>query len=258
MISSKFISRLLLNNKIKKINTPIQFKSIIQKRSFSTNRNKVNISKNSSNDRGPVTFLSLGIMAIVGGGIMMYYQIEKEERAQKVASDVVTVGKASLGGPWSLVDEDGIPRTDAYYKGQFQLLYFGFTYCPDICPNELVKIGKIIDSLKKKGVNVKPIFISVDPARDTIGQLKNYSQDFHPDMSFLTGTRDQIAEATRAYRVYFSKANEHDDDEDDYLVDHSIVMYFLSPDGTFLEFFTQRAQVSDIVKKISSHTNPRP
>ena len=203
--------------------------------------------------RGPMTYLSLGLFTVVGGGLLFYYQLEKEKITQKVASDITTSGKASLGGTWTLVDQDGVPRTDDSYKGSFQLLYFGFTYCPDICPNELVKVGKIVDEAAKHNIKVKPIFISVDPARDTVRQLKEYSKDFHPSMVYLTGTRDQIAKATRAYRVYFSKVDEHADNNEDYLVDHSIVMYFLSPSGEFLDFFTQKMIISDIIDKIKAY-----
>ena len=210
--------------------------------------------------RGPVTFASLCVMAAAGGGLTYYYQAEKERRAERVASETVTTGKAALGGPWVLVDQDGIPRTDASYRGKFTLLYFGFSYCPDICPSELVKIGKVMDELSQDKVTgsgsskrycpIQTLFISVDPARDTVGQLKHYSQDFHPEIHYLTGTKEQVAVATKAYRVYFSKANESNNDEDDYLVDHSIVFYLLSPEGEFLDFFTQRTLVGDIVEKI--------
>ena len=204
---------------------------------------------------GPVTFASLAVIAVAGAGLLTYYQLEKEKKINKVASEVVSTGKAAIGGPWILVNQDGIPKTDASYHGQYVLLYFGFSYCPDICPSELVKIGKVIDELanSKKIKNVKPIFISVDPPRDTVGQLKYYGKDFHPNFEYLTGTKDQVAAATRSFRVYFSKANENLDDDEDYLVDHSIVFYLLSPDGTFLEFFTQRAQIGDVVEKIASH-----
>jgi protein SCO1/2 len=194
--------------------------------------------------------MSLFLIAVVGSGAMFYYQIEKEKKVQRAAKEIKTTGKAALGGPWSLVDSNGIPKTDAHFKGQYQLLYFGFTYCPDICPSELVKIGKIIDDVKRKGITIVPIFISVDPARDSVRQLNEYAKDFHKDFVFLTGTKDQVAAAAKAYRVYFSKANEHETDEEDYLVDHSIVMYFLNPDGEFLDFFTQRMTVPDIVDKI--------
>ncbi len=199
--------------------------------------------------RGPITFLSLALAAIAAGGTLIYYKTEKEAKTKRVASVVKTTGKAALGGPWVLVDQDGVPRTDASYKGQYQLLYFGFTFCPDICPSELVKIGKVLDALESKGVTLTPLFISVDPARDTVGQLKNYSQDFHPRFQFLTGTPEQLKKAAKAYRVYFSKANENASDDEDYLVDHSIVFYLLNPQGEFLDFYTQRMQVGDIVER---------
>jgi protein SCO1/2 len=104
--------------------------------------------------RGPITFLSLAIAGIALGAILVYYKSEKEKKTQRVASVVKTTGKAAIGGPWVLVDKEGIPRTDAHYKGKgkFQILYFGFTFCPDICPSELVKIGKVLDILDKKGM----------------------------------------------------------------------------------------------------------
>ena len=207
--------------------------------------------KSAGASRGPVTFASLGLLGLAGGGILFYYNLEKEKRSERVASKVTTVGKAELGGPWVLVDQDGIPRTDASYRGQYTLLYFGFSYCPDICPSELVKIGKVLDKLGPG--KLKPLFISVDPTRDTVGQLKFYSKDFHKDFAYLTGTKEQVQAASKAYRVYYSKANENEKDEEDYLVDHSIVLYLVSPQGEFLDFFTQRMKVDDIVEKIGQH-----
>lgn len=172
-----------------------------------------------------------------------------------VAREVTSVGKPALGGvPWVLVDQDGNLKTDSAYKGKFSLLYFGFTYCPDICPSELVKIGEILKLLEKEGIaELKPLFISVDPRRDTVGQMKHYGQDFHKDFEYLTGTEEQLKAVTKAYRVYFSKANENVDDDEDYLVDHSIVLYLVSPEGEFLDFFTQRMNVKEIVARITTH-----
>eukprot|EP01041_Mallomonas_annulata_P006113 gene6113-12380_t len=194
---------------------------------------------------GPVSWASLGLMTLVGGGLALFYQMEKERKTKSVTTVVTNVGKPSLGGPWVLVDQNGKPVTDASFFGQYTLLYFGFTYCPDICPNELVKIGKIVDELEKRKIkSVQPIFISVDPKRDSIGQLRNYGQDFHENIQYLTGTTEQVAAAAKAFRVYFN---------DDYLVDHSIVLYLCGPTGEFVEFFTQRTLVNDIVDKISAH-----
>mmetsp|Transcript_59060 Transcript_59060/g.116173 ORF Transcript_59060/g.116173 Transcript_59060/m.116173 type:complete len:253 (-) Transcript_59060:154-912(-) len=207
-----------------------------------------------SRTRGPITFFSLGFTVITACGIVAYYNIEKEKKTKALARSIKTVGKPALGGPWVLVNSDGATRTDASYRGQFMILYFGFTYCPDICPSELVKVGSIMKALEKKKINqVKPVFISVDPNRDTVGQLKNYSQDFHPSIDYLTGTREQVSKAAKAYRVYFSKANENENDDEDYLVDHSIVLYLVSPEGEFVDFFTQRTEVGDVVERIEKY-----
>ncbi|KAK1942377.1 putative pre-mRNA-splicing factor ATP-dependent RNA helicase mog-5 [Phytophthora citrophthora] len=148
-------------------------------------------------------------------------------------STVTSIGKPLLGGHWTLVDCDtGRAVTDASFRDKFSLLYFGFTHCPDICPNELVRIGDVLDKLEgENNPEVVPLFVTVDPNRDTIAQMKAYKGDFHPKFKMLTGTRDQVADITKAYCVYFSKADENEDDDEDYLVDHSIVMYLVGPDG---------------------------
>lgn len=105
-------------------------------------------------DRGPISFVSLGLMVVVGAGVVTYFNHEKEKKTKAVSGNVQSVGKPALGGPWVLVDHNGVPRTDASYLGKFTLLYFGFTYCPDICPSELVKVGKIMNAL---GELTKPI-----------------------------------------------------------------------------------------------------
>jgi protein SCO1/2 len=101
----------------------------------------------SSSFRGPITYASLTLMFLVSTGVAFYYSTEKENKIKSVTSEVVHVGKPSLGGPFVLVNQDGVPVTDASFKGKFCLLYFGFTYCPDICPSELVKVGSIVNAL---------------------------------------------------------------------------------------------------------------
>lgn len=174
--------------------------------------------------RGPVTFGSLAIVgiALVYGWFAFY--VEKEDKIDEMTKKVKHIGKPALGGPWVLVDHNGIPRTDSSFHGKYCIYYFGFTHCPDICPSELVKVAKIVKALgkfctdtpitinhfspEKRGItNIQPLFISVDPSRDTVGQLRHYAQDFHKDIVYLTGTKDQVAKAARAYRVYFSKVS---------------------------------------------------
>jgi protein SCO1/2 len=177
-----------------------------------------------------------------------------------LATKQKTVGKPSIGGPFTLVDSNGRPVTNADFRGRFMLLYFGFTRCPDICPSELVKVGTVLDQLGPKVTidgSFSTLFISVDPQRDSLSQLQSYAKDFHPTITYLTGTKDQVEEATRAFRVYFIKANENEADEEDYLVDHSTVMYLMSPSGELLEFFTSSVTALDIAKRIDAHVHPR-
>ncbi len=204
--------------------------------------------------RGPVTWASVGLVAATGTGLAWYYTSSREERMTKTAVKLQSTGKPDLGGPWTLVDQNGIPRTDRSYHGKVILLYFGFAHCPDICPAELVKVGNILKRLDEKHPNllrIHPVFITVDPERDSINQLQYYGKDFDPRIQYLTGTKEQVARATRAYRVYFSKADVHEEDED-YMVDHSIVLYLVGANGELIDFFTQSMTVDDCVKKLSS------
>mmetsp|Transcript_4616 Transcript_4616/g.13142 ORF Transcript_4616/g.13142 Transcript_4616/m.13142 type:complete len:346 (-) Transcript_4616:165-1202(-) len=200
----------------------------------------------------PITWLSVGLSGLVGLGVYLYYENEKAQRLQQAVSQQKVIGKAALGGPFTLVDAaDGRPVTDMDYRGKYLLMYFGFSRCPDICPSELVKMGGVLDKLGKAADKFQPLYISVDPQRDSLKQLKNYARDFHPGIRYLTGTPDQCAAAAKVYRVYHSKAD--DVDEDEYLVDHSIVIYFVGPDGEFIDFFTQRMTEADILEKIRAH-----
>lgn len=161
-------------------------------------------------------------------------------------------GKPAIGGPWSLVDLDGNLVTNVSFQGKWLLLYFGFARCPDICPSEMLKIARVIDQLKETHPNlaekIVPVFVSVDPARDSLTALKEYSKDFHPDYVFLTGSPSQVQQMAKKYRVYVSKADETEDG--DYLVDHSIVVYFHDDKGELSDCFTQSMRPKDISEKI--------
>jgi protein SCO1/2 len=208
----------------------------------------------------PVTWASLAICVALGTGLVSFYQSEKERRETEstIGSQTKTIGKAAIGGPWSLFNTNGRLVTDADYRGKFQFVYFGFTRCPDICPNELVKIGKIFDTLNSKPElkgEIKPLFISIDPRRDTIDQLKIYSQDFHPEFDWLTGTPEQVNAVAKAYRVYWSKVDvtTDEDDDDEYSVDHTIVTYLMGPDGDFVDLFTSGVDSNQVIERITNH-----
>ena len=163
-----------------------------------------------------------------------------------------TAGKPAIGGPWSLVDLKGNLVTNKSFEGKWLLLYFGFARCPDICPSEMLKVARVIDTLKKEHPDIAsklvPLFVSIDPARDSLKALKAYAKDFHPDYVFLTGTPNQVQKMAKTYRVYLSKADESVDG--DYLVDHSIVTYFHDDTGDMVDCFTQSMRPSDIIDKV--------
>jgi cytochrome oxidase Cu insertion factor (SCO1/SenC/PrrC family) len=120
--------------------------------------------------------------------------------------DALMWNRGPIGGPFNLIDQDGRQRTDAQFRGKFLLLYFGYTYCPDICPTDLMAISSAINILGTAGNEVQPIFITVDPERDTVKQLADYVSSFHPRLIGLTGAARDIRKVALAYKVYYAKA----------------------------------------------------
>ena len=213
--------------------------------------------------RAPVSWPALAVALTTGGAGLAFYLNQKEAKKAAATQQVRSFGKPALGGPWSLVDQDGVPTTDADLHGSFVLLYFGFTHCPDICPAELVKMGAIVDAVdaagKEEGEDagrkkIVPAMISIDPNRDTCAQMKHYLRDFHPRFVGLTGTPAQVKVATKAFRVFFRDTEpDRDPNDEDYLVDHSIVIYLLGPDGSFLAFMTQSVTAEEGAQKVLKH-----
>jgi protein SCO1/2 len=146
-------------------------------------------------------------------------------------------GTALVGGPFTLTDQDGKRVTDQTYRGKYMLIFFGYTYCPDFCPGELQVMSAALDQLGSEGDKIQPIFITVDPSRDTVDTMKIYVGNFHPRLIGLTGSEEDIAAVAKAYRVYYAKAKGYED-KPDYLMDHSTILYFMGPDGKFVKHFT--------------------
>jgi protein SCO1/2 len=162
-----------------------------------------------------------------------------------------TKSAVPIGGPFTLTDHTGKSVTDADFRGKYMLIYFGYTYCPDVCPTELGVMTQALDRLGPKSEQVQPIFITIDPDRDTVAHMKDYVSLFHPRLVGLTGTPEQVREAARAYRVYYAKAPQKDGKADDYLMDHSSFIYLMGPDGTFVGVYPGGTTADKIVQDLS-------
>ncbi|KAH7238883.1 SCO1/SenC-domain-containing protein [Fusarium tricinctum] len=185
---------------------------------------------------GPFSWKA-GIMFVGTCGLLVwYFEFEKERMQRKrIAEAAKGVGRPKVGGTFELIDQDGKPFTNEMMKGKHSLVYFGFTRCPDICPEELDKMSTMLDIVEEKAPGaLLPIFITCDPARDTPKALKEYLGEFHDKFIGLTGTYDQIKDLCKKYRVYFSTPQNVKPGQD-YLVDHSIYFYLMDPEGDFVE-----------------------
>jgi cytochrome oxidase Cu insertion factor (SCO1/SenC/PrrC family) len=144
--------------------------------------------------------------------------------------------RALIGGPFSLINQDGKRVTEQDYRGKYMLVTFGYTTCPDVCPAELQAMANAMDTLGAKADRVNPIFITIDPERDTVERVADYVKNFRAGFVGLTGTPEEIKQAARAYRVYYAKA-EDKGSATGYLMDHSAFMYLMSPEGEYVTHF---------------------
>lgn len=159
------------------------------------------------------------------------------------------VAGASIGGPFTLTDQDGRTVTERDFPG-WKLIYFGFTYCPAICPTELQKVSLILKTLGERGEKIQPLFISVDPERDTPAVLKGYVPMFHPRLKGLTGTPEQIEAVKASWRVYAAKVQEPN--ANDYTVDHSSFLYLMAPDGSLAGLYKAQDKAEEVARDIAA------
>lgn len=165
----------------------------------------------------------------------------------------------SLGGPFSLIDETGRRVTEATFRGRFMLVYFGFVYCPDVCPTELARMAAALDLLGEAAEEVQPILVSIDPERDTPEALAQYTDLFHPRLLGLTGSEAEIAAAAKAYRVYYAKVRTGPE-PDAYTMDHSAFTYLMDRAGALVALFhpetTPEAMAEAIRRAIAAAPRP--
>ena len=166
----------------------------------------------------------------------------------------VAGGTEALGGPFTLTDETGARVTDAQVFDRPSIFYMGYTYCPDVCPMDNARNAAAVDLLKARGYDVRPVFMSVDPARDTPERMRDFTDAMHPDMLGLTGSVDEVTAVSKAWRGYF-KVNDAEDKES-YLVDHTTQSYLVLPGRGTVEFFardTTPEQMADTVACFVDH-----
>jgi len=162
-----------------------------------------------------------------------------------------TQSPVAIGGPFTLIDTNGKQVTDADFRGRLMLIYFGYTYCPDVCPTALGVVGQTYDKLSpEEQKQVVPIFITVDPERDTVDQLSTYLGGFSPALVGLTGTPDQIQTVIKEFKVYARKA---EGNSPNYSVDHSSILFLMGRDGKFVAHFTPESSVQSIADGIRKH-----
>ncbi|KAF2007524.1 SCO1 protein [Amniculicola lignicola CBS 123094] len=203
---------------------------------------------------GPLNLTAAVLFVATAAGLYAYFTNEKERMARhRIAQQTKGIGKPKVGGRFNLIDQDGNTFTSDDMSGRYALVYFGFTHCPDICPDELDKMALMYDKVvEKTGRVILPIMITCDPARDTPAVLKEYLAEFHPDIIGLTGSYENVKDTCKAYRVYFSTPPEVKPGQD-YLVDHSIYFYLMDPEGDFVEAIGRNFTADAAAKVITDH-----
>jgi cytochrome oxidase Cu insertion factor (SCO1/SenC/PrrC family) len=156
------------------------------------------------------------------------------DRSAAELMDALMWNREPVGGPFSLVDHTGRPRTEADFRGKWLVIYFGYTHCPDICPTDLQAIAQAVERLGARGEAVQPLFITLDPERDTAGHLAEYVPLFHPRMIGLTGAPQAIRRAAAAYKVFYARAPAAR--PSDYGLDHTAFIYLVDPTGRYVGF----------------------
>lgn len=211
----------------------------------------------------PVIGAMLAALAAIGAvSWIAWSSIERERVSAAGSSPAAVQPAASIGGAFQLVDQTGKTVTDADYRGRFMLIFFGYGYCPDVCPTELSTMAKALDLLGKRADRVQPLFITIDPARDTPKFLAQYVANFHPRLVGLTGTPEQVAAVAKAYRVYYARARDpaqtDSSAKNGYFMDHSAFVYLMGPDGTYRTMFRRATSAETMAKTIGEFLDQSP
>lgn len=203
-----------------------------------------------------VLLLLLAVLTAISG--WEFYAARQAAREASERKAEAATSSRSIGGSFSLTDHTGRRVTDADFRGKFLLVFFGYTYCPDVCPTAMANVSLVMEALGEDADAVQPLFISVDPERDKPAVLADFVGQFDKRIIGLTGTPAEIADVARKYRVYYRKVTseelgeESSRDDQDYLMDHSAYLYLMGPDGRFLQVFTHTQDPAEIADAIEA------
>lgn len=193
-----------------------------------------------------VRMIAIASVVVVLGGLgATWYVTSAGDTSQCSASKVAG---ADIGGPFELVNGAGETVTDKDVITEPSLVYFGYTYCPDVCPFDVARNADAVDILAEKGISVTPVFITIDPERDTQQVVADYAYNMHDRMIALTGSPEQVAAASKAYKTYYKPQY---DGTDEYLVDHSTFTYLVLPEEGFVEFFRRDVTAEQMAETVA-------
>lgn len=197
-----------------------------------------------------ILYILTVFLCLTGAVLWGWYQVNSTKTASKPVGELV-MPDVPIGGDFTLSDQHGTERTLKEFEGKLLLIYFGYTYCPDFCPTELHNLSDALKLLGQRVNQVQPLFISVDPERDTQELLKTYMEHYHPAFLALRGTKEQTDMIMKDYRVYANKVM--DESASDYVLDHTTFVYLLGRDGKIITMFHFGTPATQIAKTIKAH-----
>ncbi|MEO1306725.1 MAG: SCO family protein [Pseudomonadota bacterium] len=201
-------------------------------------------------DRLFMSVAAVAVVAVIGGTAAYVFLGQEQDRYANCNSAQVS-GGVEIGGPFELISETGDLVTEADVIDKPALIYFGYTFCPDVCPLDTVRNAEATDLLLEKGLSLKPVFVSVDHGRDTAETMDDFTANLHPDMLGLTGNEEQVHKAAQAYRVYYDIRDQEDDDY--YLVDHSTFSYLMKPEEGFVAAFERALTGEQLAEQVACY-----
>ncbi|MEP1962677.1 SCO family protein [Tateyamaria sp.] len=187
------------------------------------------------------------VAALFIGGLLWVTQGGEDSAFAQCSATKIAGEGGQIGGPFELLNADGQTVTDADVITEPTLVYFGYTFCPDVCPLDTARNAEAVDVLAQRGMSVTPVFISVDPGRDTPEVVGDFAFNLHEKMVGLTGSPEQVDAASKAYRTYY---NVHDTSDEFYLVDHSTFTYLMMPEIGFVEFFRRDVTADAMAERV--------